>query len=405
MISNDVIKSEVMALNDYLIQKRRDIHKLAEISGTEFDTRSYLENEFKEDGIEFIEVPDTSIIGILDSGKEGPTVLLRTDMDALPMPENARNLKTERVCMSRTPDKTCHACGHDAHMAMLLTAAKFLAAHRQELIGKVIFACEEGEENGAGWERLLNAIDERFKIDACWGIHVYAGMPSGKACVQGGPRMAGVSGVDLTFRGKGGHGSRPDQAINPVYCAANFYNNMAVAFANQIDANQTVTLGLTSIQGGEVANVIPDTARVLGSLRFFDVDEGAKAVRIVKEVAEHTAAMHHCTVEYASKIGLAQGPTVNDAELAALAEKKLPEVLPEGFITKWEPWYASESFGSYLRRYRGVFMHLGINNEEKGTGAAHHNTFFDVDEDVLIYGALSTVKYTLSIQEQFENKG
>ena len=238
------------------------------------------------------------------------------------------------------------------------------------------------------------------QIDTFWGIHVWSGMDSGTICVQAGPRMAGGIGVDLTFVGKGGHGSRPDQSINPVFCAANFLNNIAVAFANQIDANETVTLGITGIQGGEVSNVIPDTARVFGSFRLFSEKEGEKAFKILHEVADHTAAMHHCTVEYAENCRIFGGPTTNDPYYSALAEAALPEVLPEGTVVKAEPWYASESFGRYLAMSPGVFAHLGINNPEKGTGAAHHNSKFDVDEDVMIIGVMSTLKYVAAVIEK-----
>ncbi len=405
MISNETIRQEVGALQDYLIEKRRYFHVHPELSGTEVNTRRYIEQELDSMGVPYEEIPDTNLIAVLDTGKPGPTVLLRTDIDGLPIQEQENNLKGKRVVISGTPG-LMHACGHDAHMAMALTSMKFLAAHRDQMIGKIILCCEEGEEDNRGIHTLWPALEERFgkNIDACWGIHVYAGLDSGKASIQPGAVMAGVESVGFTYVGKGGHGSRPDQAVNPVFCAANFYTNMAVAFANQIDANQTVTLGLTAILGGTVGNVIPDEARVLGSMRFFSVEEGEKAVRILHEVADHTGAMHHCRAVFdPQEAGMHLKPTINDPRLSALAEQKLSEVLPAGCLTTVQPWYASETFGGYLSRWPGVFMLLGIRNEAKGTGAGHHNASFDVDEDVLINGVLATVKYALSIQETYKD--
>lgn len=399
MMDNELIKKEADELESYVIETRRYLHTIPEVSGTEFKTREFIMERLKEDGIPFEEIPDsTGLIGILDTGKPGPHIALRADIDALPMPEEENNLAGPRTCRSSTPDATCHACGHDAHMAMLLGAIRAFARNKDQLEGILYFCFEHGEENGGGIQQMMKAL-EKYQIDTVWGIHVYAGLESGKVSVQAGPRMAGAIGVNITFKGKGGHGSRPDQSINPVYCAANWYNNIAVAFANQIDANQTVTLGLTSIQGGEVGNVIPDEATVLGSFRFFSEAEGQKAFNILKETAEHTAAMHHCTVDL-SKLREPGGPVVNDEDASALAEAKLPEVLPEGTIARCEPWYASESFRMYLSKYPGVFCFVGINNPEYGSGAAHHNSFFDVDESVLKLGMLSTLKYVAAVQEK-----
>ncbi len=401
MMTNETIKQEAENLHDYVIEMRRTMHQLAEVGGYEKDTRARIEEELKADGISFTELEGTSLYAELDTGKPGPFICLRADMDALPMPENENNLKQKRIVRSRTPDKTMHACGHDAHMAMCLGACKALSRHKDELTGRIGIIFESGEECGAGYEIILDYLKD-YKFDAFWAIHVYAGMPTGKLCVHPGPRMAGFAPFDVTFHGKGGHGSRPDQAINPVFCAASYLNNMAVAFANQIDANQTVTLGITSIQGGTVSNVIPDDAHVIGSMRFFDHDEGVKAVRIEKEVAEHTAAMYHCTAEFSEGVEKEQVgiPVINDTKLGTLAEKSIAEILPDA-VTEWEPWYASESVGRYLMKWPGVLCHLGIKNEAKGTGAGHHNTYFDVDEDALDLGVIATLKYVAAVEEAY----
>ncbi len=398
-MNNETIRQEVQALHDYTIAMRRTMHSLAEIANEEFDTRAAIEKELKEDGIPFTELQGTSLYAEIDAGRPGPFIALRTDMDALPMPESENNLKQKRVVRSRTPDRTCHACGHDAHMAMCLAACKALAKHKEELTGKIGIIFESGEECGAGYPIVAEYLKD-YRFDAVWSIHVYAGIPSGKLCVHEGPRMAGGNIVDITFHGRGGHGSRPDQAVNPVFCAASYLNNLAVAFANQIDANQTVTLGITGIIGGTVSNVIPDDARVIGSFRFFDTKEGEKACRIKKEVAEHTAAMYHCTVEYGPMSDLVGVPVINNPDLARLAEQGIAELAPEA-VTDWEPWYASESYARYLQKWPGVQCQLGIRNDAKGTGAPHHNTCFDVDEDVLDLGVLATLKYVAAVQEHY----
>lgn len=399
MMTNEEIKNYAKQIHDYVIDCRRTIHRFAEISGNEVRTSAFIKQQLSDFGIPYESLVKTGVIGTLDTGNPGPCIALRADIDALPVPESPNNLSHPRIVMSETPEKTCHACGHDAHTAMLLGAAKILSAHKNELKGKVYFCFEEGEENGGGIDAMLAALSKK-KIDTCWGIHVYNALESGKICVQAGPRMAGAVAIDLLFNGRGGHGSRPDLSINPVFCAANFLMNLSTAFVNQIDANETVTCGITSIQGGVAGNVIPDNARVLGSFRFFNQNEGERSVRILHEVADNTAIMNHCTVEYLGQTGIAVGPTINNAYYSELAEKGLNEILPAGTVSPCDPWYASDSFSRWLSAYPGVYAHLGINNPEYGSGAPHHNTYFDVDENVLEIGLISTLKYVCSVEEK-----
>jgi len=397
-MTNEDIKQQTEALKDYVVDCRRKIHRLAEVGPMEFKTSAFIKSQIEEVGLPFEKAGNTGLLAILDTGKPGPHIALRADIDALPVHENSNNLAGPRVCVSDDPN-TCHACGHDAHSAMLLGSMRALVANKDTLCGIVYFCFEAGEENGTGIDDMLAALS-KYKIDTIWGIHVYASLESGKICVDAGPRMAGVAGVEVNFIGQGGHGSRPDLSKNPVYCAANFLNNLAVAYVNQISAEETVTLGLTSIQGGTVGNVIPDTAKVIGTLRFFNVEEGKKGYKILEKVAENTAEMHNCKVKFGERVGVLGNPVVNNEECSALAKKVLPEVLPEGTVAPCEKWYASESFGRYLEIYPGILAFLGIQNPVYGSGAQHHNEYFDVDEKVLTLGMLSTLKYTTAYMEK-----
>lgn len=397
-MTNQQIKEQARLLHDYVVQCRRTIHRFAEPSGTEVKTSAFVQGELEANGLPCEKVSGTGLIATLETGRPGPHIVLRADLDALPLPEEPNNLAGPRVCVSDNPN-TCHACGHDAHTAMLLGAAKALTTCKDSVCGTIYFCFEEGEEDGRGIAKMMDALSKR-RVDACWAIHVYAGLESGKICVEPGPRMAGAAAVNMTVVGRGGHGSRPDLSINPVFCAASILTNLSTAWVNQISAGETVTLGMTTIQSGGVANVIPDTATLLGSLRFFNMEEGEKALGILKSVAEHTAAMNNCRMEIGPDCKVACGPVINDAACAELAKKSLPEVLPENCVSPCEPWYASESYNQYTARYPSVFAHLGIHNEAYGSGAAHHNGFFDVDEDVMELGLLSTLKYVAALGEQ-----
>lgn len=397
-MTNQQIRQQADLLHDYVVQCRRTIHRFAEPSGTEAKTSAFVQQELKAAGLPYEMVSTHGLIATMETGRPGPCIALRADLDALPVPEEPNNLAGPRVCVSDDPC-TSHACGHDAHTAMLLGVVKALTACRDSVCGTIYFCFEEGEEDGRGTPGMLDALSKR-KIDTCWAIHVYAGLDSGKICVDPGPRMAGAIGVDATVVGRGGHGSRPDMSINPVFCAAAMLTNLSTAWVNQVTAGETVTLGITSIQGGVASNVIPDTARIIGSLRYFNLEEGERALKRLNEVMEHTAAMNHCKVEFAPNQKIACKPVINDCAYATLANSALPEVLPECCVSPCEPWYASEAWSEYALKYPCVLAHLGINNPAYGSGAAHHNGFFDVDESVLDLGLLSTLKYVAAVCEE-----
>lgn len=401
-MTNEQIIDQAEKYRQYTINVRRQIHRFAETSGNEIQTSAYIQAELKRLNIPYEMVSKTGLIATLDTGKPGPHIALRADIDALPVPENPNNLAGKRVVVSDNPN-TCHACGHDAHVAMLLTSIHIICEDLQNQCGVFYLCFEEGEENGGGVAQLLNVLTKKH-VDACWAIHVYAGLESGKICLDAGPRMAGAAGVDIHVIGKGGHGSRPDMAYNPVFCAASILTNTATAWVNQISAGKTVTLGVTSINGGEVANVIPDTAHIIGSLRFFDASEGEKAVNIFKSVAEHTAAMNKCKAEFGSDMQVLCDPVINDKHYAELAQTACAEVLPKGSITSVEPWYASDSYSRYCKLFHAVYAHLGINNPEYGSGAPHHNSFFDVDENVMPLGIKATLRFVKAVQDEFLGK-
>lgn len=395
-MTNDILKKRADELESYVIGLRREFHRHPEVASKEEWTSARLKEEIEKCGLPIEMVSATGMIATLDTGREGVHLALRADIDALPVPENVNNLKGCKVSVSEI-DGFSHACGHDAHMAMMIGAMKMLTEMKDELNGVVHFCFEEGEESGTGKAGMLEALSRR-RVDTVWAIHVYSALQAGKISVDAGPRMAGAAPFYVTVKGKGGHGSRPDLSVSPIFAASCILNNLASAWVNQIDANETVTLGVANFHSGtDVANVIPETASFAGSMRFFNMDEGRKALGIMKEICDATAKMHHCTVEYDPRTEIAVGPVINDAGYSAMAAEALNDILPEGTVSECPKWYASESYSMYLERYPGVFAFLGIRNEELGSGAEHHNEKFDVDDSVLKLGVLSTAKYAVSL--------
>lgn len=391
---NEKIKKLAAELNDKVIEHRRRLHALAEVGGKEFKTHDYIAGELDRNGIPHEDIGVTGVFGTLDTGREGPHIVLRADIDALPMAENPCNLRGERTCVSEQPN-TAHTCGHDAHTAMLLGSIELLVCLKDELSGIIYFLFEPGEECAYGIPFVQKKFSE-LHIDTLWGIHVYAALESGKLSVSAGPRMAGGIIIDITVHGKGGHASRQDLTINPVFTAAQIVSNLPGAIIHKLDAEKTVTFGIAGIHGGEVGNIIPNEAHIVGGMRFFDHAEGKKALAVLKKVTTNIADIYGAEVDFgwaADRVGI---PVVNDERCSAIAENGLRELLPEGTLSESNRWFASESMSEYLNKIPGVFAFLGIKNPEKGTGAEHHNEFFDVDEDVLQTGVIATAGYVFA---------
>jgi len=388
-ISNDSITKSVEIIENYLVKTRRYLHENPELSGEEFETSKFLKSEVQKLNLPITEVEGTGFYAILDTEKVGKTIGLRTDIDALPIVEKEENQKAKRVCKSKVNGKF-HACGHYGHMAILLAAMHILVKNKDNLKGKIIFIFEEGEEICSGIGKMVEAL-EKEKIDAIYGAHLAAFLDTGKISIDAGPVMAGNAIVDFTVRGKGGHGSRPDLSINPIFAATNIINGLASTWVNRVDVRKTVTLGLGMINGGTIANVIPDEVRVAGSLRYFDTQEGNKALDLVRKIGTLTAEAHECEF-IENKILHDNEPVINDENLTKLAQDSIEEIIP-GSIDKEITWFASETFAGYNKLCPTVFAMVGTKNDKIGSGAEHHNEYFDIDEESISIGAIAMVKF------------
>lgn len=362
---------------------RQYLHMHPELSSEEQQTSAYLKNQLKNLAIEIKESGKSpGFLAILRGNNSGKTLALRTDIDALPIVESEQNLNQPRQTISQTPG-VMHACGHDAHMAMILGVVQVLHQLKDQLSGTVIFCFESAEENGEGWQDILELLGE-FSVDGIYGTHVSAFMPSGTFSADAGPVMAGCIDLCIEVTGKGGHGSRPDLAINPVFPMAAIINNFAHAYANYKHVDKVVTLGITQLEAAKARNVIADSGIIGGTMRFFDKAEAVRFWDQLKIIAESTAAMHGCTSRYVSDILI--NPVINDARLSGLLQDSIEQLYP-GQLQRDVKWYASETFAEYATIAPACFMFLGIANEATGSGADHHNAHFDIDEDTLKQGA------------------
>ncbi|HHX28901.1 MAG TPA: amidohydrolase, partial [Firmicutes bacterium] len=344
----------------FVIGLRREFHANPELGMQEKETSARIIKEIESMGLPYEIVGPYGIIATLKGGQPGKTIMLRADMDALPTKEDADNLAGPRPVVS-CKEGVAHLCGHDAHVAMLLGAMKGLVELKDHLSGTVLFCFEQAEESGGGIDFMLEALSKKT-VDGCWGIHVYAGLPSGTISVDPGPRMSGAGGFDVTIRGKGGHGSRPDQTIDPIQCAAQCVTNLSAILSRELSPMDSGVVTIGTFRAGEVGNVIPETAFFSGTARAFEMHVGLQIkdafIRIVKSVA----AAHRCEADINYR-----GPNpgvINDAAMAALAAESVKKSIGEEHLITCEPWMASESMSRYLIKYPGVFAFLGIANEK-----------------------------------------
>lgn len=388
------IQALVEREREYIISMRREFHRHPEISGKEFHTREVLMRELDAMGVPYEKLPGTGLIATIEGTQPGKNRVLRADIDALPVQEDENNLRQKKACISEVSG-ACHACGHDAHMAMLLGTMKVLLQMKDELKGKVYCCFEEGEETNCGIDTMMEAL-KKYPVDECFALHVYNALDAGKVNVVAGPRMAGNIGIGIYLHGKTGHGSRPDQAISTIIPAAHIVTQLNSAFMNQLNVEETVTLGLGMLTAGTAINVIPDEAYIGGTARFFNAEEGEKALAIIHKITEATAASFNCSVTYQDRHKISPKAVINHPEVVRRIQEEMEKLGAADQLADCDHWFASECYSAYLDRYPGALGMLGIRNEALGSGATHHNGKFDIDESALPLGTLTELAFVFS---------
>ena len=395
MLESGKILEVVKQHEPKLIEERRRFHINAERSCEEYETAEYIISEMRNLGLSPVWVREpVSAYFVFDTQKPGKTVAFRADIDALPLQEDDHNLKQKKTVVSQNHG-VCHACGHDGHAAMLLTIARAIVECKIDLCGKFVFFFESGEEKGAAHDTSTPFVGVLKKLlpDAIWGMHLCSFMDCGKISVQAGARMATSGRFEIKVKGRGGHGSTPHLAINPLYPVAEIVSKIQRDIPKSFPDGEIATIAVTSVQGGETWNVIPDTTVIKGTFRCCSQDVYRLISEKIASAVEDSCKVHGCTFEYIHCPGSDEfKPVVNDETISAIAERSLDKIIPGARID--EPvWMASESFGKYQKIVPGLFAFVGIRNEELGCGAGHHNAKFDMDERALALGVLLTLQF------------
>lgn len=374
---------EALKIKDQIIAWRRDFHMHPELGYEEERTSKIVEEHLKEWGYRTKRV-GTGIIA--DIGKEGKTVALRADMDALPVQE-----ENDVPYKSRVPGKM-HACGHDAHTAMLLGASKIIAEHKEELPNKVRLIFQPAEEGGNGALKMIE--DGALKgVDAIFGLHVWMELPSGIVGIREGPFMAGVGRFDIEIEGKGGHGASPHETIDPVPIAAQVILAFQTIISRNLTPLESGVVSVGTIKAGEAFNVIPERVYMNGTYRFFTQETKKLIEKRIEEVLKGIVIANNAS--YKLKIEEVAPPTINDSSMASLTKRVAQKL---GLKVEEVPKsMGSEDFSFYLQKVPGAFIALGIRNEEKRIIYPHHHPKFNVDEEVLPLGTALEVGLAFEI--------
>lgn len=385
------LASDSNKIESKIIEMRRKIHSEPELSFKEFKTSEYVAEKLREMGIKVKKhVGGNGVVGILEGKKKGKVVALRADMDALPVTEEVD------IPFKSKNEGVMHACGHDTHVAMLLGAAMLLSKHKSELYGTVKFLFQPAEEDGGrgGAKPMIEAgVMNNPKVDYVFGLHIWAEYESKTFGIRAGPFMATPDGFEIKILGKGGHGSRPDQTIDPILVSAQLINALQAVSSRVVSPIKPFVLSVCSIHSGTADNIIPSEAVLEGTMRTLDEKTRSLAKRSLRQITNEICKAFGA--KYVLEFVKDPYPiTYNDEK----ATKRVMRVLNGIKGTKTleiDVKLGAEDFARFLQKAPGTFYFIGTRNEKKGCTAPNHSSKFKVDEDVLKYGALSLASLAL----------
>ena len=372
---------------DYLIEMRRWFHAHAEIGEKEFETSAKIKEELTKYGIEWRPCSlETGVLATVVGGKPGKTILLRADMDALPVTE-----ETGAPYASKNVG-TMHACGHDCHTASLLTAARLIHDHRDELCGTVKFAFQPAEEVGTGAPGMIQggALEG---VDTAFGIHIWSMIPAGKVSVRGGPQLAAVDKFIINIEGKGGHASAPHECIDPIVCLGAMISNLQTVVSREANPADAAVLTIGKVSSGTLWNVIPGTAYMEGTTRFFTRQLQKAFPEKMARVVKGTAETYGCKADL--KYIPIIPPTINDDATAEFVKKTAAKLFSQENVIDIGPISTGEDFGLYLEKVPGVMALVGVGNEACGAVWPQHSPKYTVDEDALLNSVMLYVQVAM----------
>ncbi len=372
------IRPEVRQSVEEVVRLRRDLHQFPELAFQEFRTSRVVADFLGELGLTVqTGLAKTGVMTTIEGSQPGPTLLLRADMDALPIEE-----QTGLPYASQNEGKM-HACGHDGHTAILLATARHLAAMRERLKGKVRLIFQPAEEGPGGAKPMIEeGVLEG--VDAAIGLHLWSNLPIGTATVCAGPMMAAADEFRLTIQGTGGHAALPHQGIDPILVGAHLVTAFQSIVSRNVDPLDSAAVSVTRFHGGHAYNVIPHKVELGGTARTFTEETQARVKQRLEDLSSQIAQAFEARAELEYRFGYP--PLINDPKVTERVENvmrqvlDLPEFLPDARTL------GGEDMAYYLKEVPGCFFFLGAANPDKKARFGHHHPQFDIDEDALPLG-------------------
>jgi len=365
------------ATGQHLLTHRRELHAIPELAFNEIETAKYLVERLEPLSVDRLQtgVGSTGIVADIKGARPGRAVMVRADMDGLPITEAGE------LPFRSTRRDVMHACGHDVHMAVALEVARTVADYRDQLTGMVRFVFQPAEEVAGGAKPMIEAgvLDG---VDRVVGLHVWAGLPTGQVSVRSGAMMASADGFTLTVRGKGGHGAMPDLTVDAVVIAAQIVTALQTLVSRETSPRAPVVVTLGSIHGGSAFNIIAGEVVIQGTLRTFDAALRERLLERIAELAGGIATAMRGSCEF--RLDSAAPPVVNDAAIAGLVGEAAKDVLGKEAVVPFEPLMVGEDVAYFLDARPGCFFLLG-GAPESGP-VLHHTAEFRVDEGCLAIG-------------------
>jgi amidohydrolase len=364
-------------MRDELVARRRDLHAHPELGFEEIRTAGIVAENLTALGLEVqAGVGRTGVVGLLEGASDGPTVLVRADMDALPIQE-----LNEVDYASVTPGKM-HACGHDAHTTIALGVAKLLTPYRDRMAGRVKFVFQPAEETVGGAKAMVeDGVLENPRPDVTLGLHLWNSEPVGKVGVGDGPIMAGSSVFRIIIKGFGGHAASPHITIDPVACAAQLIIALQTIVSRNVDPLEQAVVSVTYVRAGDAFNIIPQDVELKGTIRTFKNEVRELVDRRMREISVSLCQAMGCDVEI--DIRHNTQPVVNDVQVAERMRsvfRRFGEVVQ---LDANQRTMGAEDVGFLMQDIPGTYFFVGSANEERGLNYGHHHPRFDFDEDVL----------------------
>lgn len=372
---HDTIKAAALRHEEFLIATRRYFRMHPEVSGEEYATQAKIFSELTAMGCHPRKAAGTGVIADIHGAFPGKTVAIRCDIDALPIQDEITEPYRSQIA------GVCHACGHDAHIAMLLGAAKIFCELRQELTGTIRLLFQPSEEKFPGGALAMIADGAMAGVDAVIGAHVWQPFAAGTIGISYGRMMASPDEYTITIQGKGGHGSMPHQTVDPILVGAQIVVALKTIIGSNVNPLEQAVISMGAFKAGEVFNIIPDSAVLKGTVRSFDqkvrMDIFDRIEKIVKGLCDAADAT------YILDNLLGYPPVINDLYVARAAAAAAAEVLGKDGVFEMQPVMAAEDFSYYQQQAPGAFIFIGAGNSAKGLIYPHHHPRFDMDESAL----------------------